>query len=62
VWPASIQNFERQDDARLHKREPDFGSLAVSALEPVALFAPALPVPTASTEQKHNHDDNQDRF
>src|ERR1019366_7961156 len=38
--------------ARLHKREPGFGYLAVSASEPVALSAPALPVPTASTKKK----------
>jgi hypothetical protein len=29
---------------------------------PVALTAPALPEPTASTKQEHNHDDNQNRF
>jgi hypothetical protein len=47
--------------ARLHKRELGFGYLeAVSG--PVALSAPAAPVPTASTKQKHNQDDNQDRF
>jgi len=49
--------------ARIHKREPGFGCLAaISGSEPVALTAPALPVPTASTKQEHNHDDNQNRF
>jgi hypothetical protein len=47
--------------ARLHKRQAGFGCLT-AVLEPVALTAPALPVPTASTEQEHNHDDNQNRF
>jgi hypothetical protein len=28
----------------------------------VALTAPTPPVPTASTEQEHNHDDNQNSF
>jgi hypothetical protein len=28
----------------------------------VVLTAPTPPVPTASTEQEHNHDDNQNRF
>jgi hypothetical protein len=49
--------------ALLHKREPDFGCLtATSAPEPVALSAPASPVPTASTKQEHKQDDNQNRF
>ena len=30
--------------------------------EQVALTAPAPPVPTASTKQEHNQDDNQNRF
>jgi hypothetical protein len=33
-----------------------------SVPEHVALTAPALPEPTASTKQKHNHDDNQNQF
>ena len=45
------------------KREPGFGYLAaISVSEPVALTASALPVPTASTKQKHNHGNNQNRF
>jgi hypothetical protein len=43
--------------ARLHK-----AIAAISVSEPVALTAPALPVPTASTKQEHNHDDKQYRF
>jgi hypothetical protein len=35
---------------------------AIFVPEQVALTAPTSPVPTASTEQKHNHDDNQNRF
>jgi hypothetical protein len=35
---------------------------AISVPEQVALTAPTPPVPTASTEQEHNHDDNQNRF
>jgi hypothetical protein len=35
---------------------------AISVPEQVALTAPTPPVPTASTKQKHNHDDNQNRF
>ena len=35
---------------------------AIAVPSQVALTAPTPPVPTASTEQKHNHDDNQKRF
>jgi hypothetical protein len=38
--------------AHLHKPEPGFGYL-VAVSEPVALTAPALPVPTTSTKQEH---------
>jgi len=43
--------------ARLHKREAGFGYF-VAVPEPVALSAPASPVPIASTKQEHNQDDN----
>jgi hypothetical protein len=37
--------------------------MAISVPEEVALTAsPAPPVPTASTKQKHNHEDNQNCF
>jgi hypothetical protein len=35
---------------------------AIYVPEQIALTAPALPVPTASTKQENNHDDNQNRF
>jgi hypothetical protein len=35
---------------------------AISVPEQVALSTPAPKVPTASTKQKQNHDDNQNRF
>ena len=44
------------------KAETVFGcSAAISVPAQVALSAPASPVPTASTKQEHNHDDNQNR-
>ena len=45
------------------KRELGFGDLAANfGSEPVPLTAPATPVPTAATKQKHNHDDDQNPF
>jgi hypothetical protein len=35
---------------------------AIPVPEQAALTAPAPPVPTASTKQEHNHDNNQNRF
>jgi hypothetical protein len=35
--------------------------MAISVAEDVALTAPALPEPTASTKQEHNHYNKQNR-
>jgi hypothetical protein len=36
--------------------------LVAAVSELIVLTAPTLPVPTASTKQKHNHDDKQNHF
>ena len=67
IRPSSIE-------ATIHAARPELSSVfisgnpasatlaAIAVSEPVALTAPALPVPTASAKQEHNHDDNQNRF